>query len=49
MLDILLSDLYANVGGIESAFNSRQQVCHFIDLNILSHVLTLVGQLISIF
>jgi hypothetical protein len=25
MLNILLSGLYADVGGIESAFNSRQQ------------------------
>jgi hypothetical protein len=25
MLDILLSGLYVDVGGIESAFNSRQQ------------------------
>ena len=25
MLDVLLSELYADVGGIESTFNSRQQ------------------------
>jgi hypothetical protein len=25
MLDVLLSELYADVGGIESAFNNRQQ------------------------
>jgi hypothetical protein len=28
MLDVLLSELYADVGGIESAFNSHQQLEH---------------------